>query len=91
VEAIMDCATKDTKIMVLASICAVLRLDARIVLPDMVETRMRLVEMVEAAHVDNVLRELPVKVENAMEEVNRDEVSKEEVKTENPFMEETVI
>ena len=47
--------------------------------------------MVEAAHVDNVLRELPVKVENAMEEVNRDEVSKEEVKTENPFMEETVI
>ena len=47
--------------------------------------------MVEAVHVDKVIRELPVRVENATEEVNRDEVSKEEVKTENPFMEETVI
>ena len=68
-----------------------IRFVARIVLPDIVENRIILEVMVEAAHVDKVIRELPVRVENATEEVNRDEVSKEEVKTENPFMEETVI
>jgi hypothetical protein len=47
--------------------------------------------MVEAVHVDNVLRELPVRVENATVEVNSVEVIKEEVKTENPLMEDTVI
>ena len=68
-----------------------IRFVARIVLPDIVENRIILAVMVEATHVDKVIRELPVRVENATEEVNRDEVSKEEVKTETPRMEETVI
>lgn len=69
VEAIMDFTTKVTKIMVLASSCVVIRLDARTVLPVMVETRIKFARMVEAAHVDNVSREPPVRVENPIVEV----------------------
>ena len=55
--------------MVLALMVDVIRLDARMVLPDMVEKRIKFARMVEAAHVDNVSREPPVRVENPMVEV----------------------
>ena len=68
-----------------------LRLVARMVLPDMVEKRIKFALMEEAVHVDSVSRELPVRVENKTVEVNSVEANKEEVKTENPRIEETVI
>ena len=40
---------------------------------------------------DNVFTLSPLMLENAMEEVSTVETNKEEVKIENPFMEETVI
>ena len=47
--------------------------------------------MEEVVAVDNVFTLSPLMLENAMEEVSTVEANKEEVKIENPFMEETVI
>ena len=57
----------------------------------MVENRIIFALIVEAVHVDNVLRELPVIEENRIVEVISVEADKEEVNTNNPCMEEAVI
>lgn len=62
-----------------------------IVLPDMVEKRIIFALTIDAVHVDNVLRELPIMVENKIVEVISVEADKEEVKTSNPYMEDAVI
>ena len=90
-EAVIELATKDTKIIVLALSVTVSRMDPTVVLPDMVEKRIRLVLMEDAVAVDNVFRVFPLMVENEMVEVSTVEANNDEVKTENPFMEETVI
>jgi hypothetical protein len=91
VEAVIELATKDTKIIVLALSSTVSRMDPTVVLPDMVEKRIKLALMEDAVAVDNVFRVFPLMVENEMVEVSTVEANNDEVKIENPLMEETVI